>query len=134
MVKLLIEMGKGNSLASLIEGLKEPAESAELRFHVGEVDDLQANGDRILKNLQDSAEKVPGWSLEKENYEGVRVNCDAEHGNGWLLLRKSLHEPIMPLNIESDSEGGTRKIAESLYGLIADEKTLDLTPIKDFIS
>ena len=40
----------------------------------------------------------------------------------------------MPLNIESDSEGGTRMIAESLYGLIADEKTLDLTPIKDFIS
>ncbi|MBO7355531.1 MAG: phosphomannomutase/phosphoglucomutase [Lachnospiraceae bacterium] len=134
MVKLLIEMGKGNSLASLIEGLKEPAESAELRFHVGEVDDLQANGDRILKNLQDSAEKVPGWSLEKENYEGVRVNCDADHGNGWLLLRKSLHEPIMPLNIESDSEGGTRMIAEALYGLIADERTLDLTPIRDFIS
>jgi phosphomannomutase len=134
MVKLLIEMGKGNSLASLIEGLKEPAESAELRFHVGEVEDLQANGDRILGELQAKAESIPGWSLEKENYEGVRVNCDAEHGNGWLLLRKSLHEPIMPLNIESDSEGGTRKIAESLYGLIADEKTLDLTPIKDFIS
>ncbi len=134
MVKLLIEMGKGNSLASLIEGLKEPAESAELRFHVGEVEDLQANGDRILSELQAKAESIPGWSLEKENYEGVRVNCDAEHGNGWLLLRKSLHEPIMPLNIESDSEGGTRKIAESLYGLIADEKTLDLTPIKDFIS
>ena len=134
MVKLLIEMGKGNSLASLIEGLKEPAESAEIRFHVGEVEDLQANGDRILGELQAKAESIPGWSLEKENYEGVRVNCDAEHGNGWLLLRKSLHEPIMPLNIESDSEGGTRKIAESLYGLIADEKTLDLTPIKDFIS
>ena len=134
MVKLLIEMGKGNSLASLIEGLKEPAESAEIRFHVGEVEDLQANGDRILGELQAKAESIPGWSLEKENYEGVRVNCDADHGNGWLLLRKSLHEPIMPLNIESDSEGGTRKIAESLYGLIADEKTLDLTPIKDFIS
>ena len=134
MVKLLIEMGKGNSLASLIEGLKEPAESAEIRFHVGEVEDLQANGDRILGELQAKAESIPGWSLEKENYEGVRVNCDAEHGNGWLLLRKSLHEPIMPLNIESDSEGGTRMIAESLYGLIADEKTLDLTPIKDFIS
>ena len=134
MVKLLIEMGKGNSLASLIEGLKEPAESAEIRFHVGEVEDLQANGDRILGELQARAESIPGWSLEKENYEGVRVNCDADHGNGWLLLRKSLHEPIMPLNIESDSEGGTRMIAESLYGLIADEKTLDLTPIKDFIS
>ncbi len=132
MVKLLIEMGKGNNISSLIDGLKEPAESVELRFHVGEVSDLQANGDRILKYLEDNAESVKGWSIEKENYEGVRVNCDASSGNGWLLLRKSLHEPIMPLNIESDSEGGALIIAEALYKLIADEKTLDLTPIKEF--
>ncbi|MCR4791405.1 MAG: phosphomannomutase/phosphoglucomutase [Lachnospiraceae bacterium] len=132
MVKLLIEMGKGNSLSSLIEGLKEPAESAEIRFHVGEVEDLQANGDRILGELQAKAESVPGWSLEKENYEGVRVNVDAGHGNGWLLLRKSLHEPIMPLNIESDTAGGCVMIAKALYELIAGEKTLDLNPIIDF--
>ena len=132
MVKLLIEMGKGNNISSLIEGLKEPAESVELRFHVGEVSDLQANGDRILKYLEDNAESVEGWTIEKENYEGVRVNCDASHGNGWLLLRKSLHEPIMPLNIESDSMGGTLLIAKALYKLIENEKTLDLTPIREF--
>ncbi len=132
MVKLLIEMGKGNNIASLIGGLEEPAESVELRFHVGDVPDLQANGDRILKALEDAASSVEGWSLEKENYEGVRVNCDEAHGNGWLLLRKSLHEPIMPLNIESDTKGGALIIAKALYGMIADEKTLDLSPIKDF--
>ncbi len=132
MVKLLIEMGKGNNIASLISGLEEPAESVELRFHVGDVPDLQANGDRILKALEDAASSVEGWSLEKENYEGVRVNCDASHGNGWLLLRKSLHEPIMPLNIESDTKGGALIIANALYDIIADEKTLDLTPIKEF--
>ena len=75
---------------------------------------------------------MDGWSLEKENYEGVRVNCDDAHGNGWLLLRKSLHEPIMPLNIESDTKGGALIIAKALYGIIADEKTLDLSPIKEF--
>ena len=133
MVKLLIEMGKGNNVAALIDGLAQPVESAELRFHVGDVPDLQANGDRILKYLEDNAGSVSGWSLEKENYEGVRVNCDAEHGNGWLLLRKSLHEPIMPLNIESDSEGGALKIAKALYELIKNEQTLDLKPIKEFI-
>ncbi len=132
MVKLLIEMGKGNDIASLIEGLKDPAESVELRFHVGEVEDLQANGDRILKYLEDNAGSNAGWSLAEENYEGVRVNCDADHGNGWLLLRKSLHEPIMPLNIESDTKGGAKIIAEALYKIIADEKTLDLAPIKEF--
>ena len=133
MVKLLIEMGKGRNVAALINGLKEPAESAELRFHVVGVTDLQANGDRILKALEQNAGSVDGWSVEKENYEGVRVNCDKDHGNGWLLLRKSLHEPIMPLNIETDSEGGAKLIAQSLYKLIEKEDTLDLTPIKEFL-
>ena len=39
----------------------------------------------------------------------------------------------MPLNIESDSEGGALKIAKALYELIKTEQTLDLKPIKEFI-
>ncbi len=132
MVKLLIELGKGNSIATLIEGLEDPAESAEIRFPVHTDGDLQANGDRILAMLKEKAASISGWKEADPNYEGVRINCDAEHGNGWLLLRKSLHEPIMPLNIESDSKGGTLMIAKALYEVIKDESTLDLNPLKEF--
>ena len=132
MVKILIELGKGNSIASLIDGLEEPAESAEIRFPVHTDGDLQENGDRILAMLKEKAAGIPGWNEAVPNYEGVRINCDAEHGNGWLLLRKSLHEPIMPLNIESDSKGGTLLIAKTLFDVIKEESTLDLKPLKDF--
>ena len=30
---------------------------------------------------------------------------------GWVLLRASLHDPLLVLNVESDVEGGASKIA-----------------------
>ena len=33
---------------------------------------------------------------------------------GWCLLRRSLHDPLMPLNIEADREGGNEEIAAVL--------------------
>ena len=44
------------------------------------------------------------------NGEGVRVSlCD-----GWFLLRLSVHDPVMPLNIESNSVGGCDVIWQQL--------------------
>lgn len=138
MVKLLIEMGKGHNLEEMIRDLKEPAESVEIRFQVLKEKiadgDLAANGDRILAALSTAAEETEGWALEKENFEGVRINADAAHGNGWLLLRKSLHEPIMPLNIESDEEGGNLVMAKKLKEILAGEETLNQAPLDDFIA
>lgn len=34
------------------------------------------------------------------------------------MLRLSVHDPIMPLNIESDVEGGVKVIAQKLYTFI----------------
>jgi phosphomannomutase len=33
---------------------------------------------------------------------------------GWFLLRMSLHEPLMPLMIESDLEGGVNSILNEI--------------------
>lgn len=132
MVKLLTELGKGSSIRDMISDLKEPAESSELRFPVT-VENISENGDKVLEHLSDCVEKTDGWSLEKENFEGIRVNADEAHGNGWFLLRKSLHEPIMPLNIESDVKGGNRIMAEALLNILKDCEGLDLTPLKEFL-
>jgi phosphomannomutase len=137
MVKLLIEMGKGRNLDDMISDLESPAESVEIRFPVRvdriEDGDLQANGDRILEQFREAAEETEGWFLEEENFEGVRVNANISHGGGWLLLRKSLHEPIMPLNIESDFTCGTITIAKRIREILKNEKTLDLSKLDAFI-
>ena len=47
------------------------------------------------------------WSLEEENHEGWRVSVDEGDGKfGWLLLRASLHDPLLVLNTESEITGG----------------------------
>jgi hypothetical protein len=41
------------------------------------------------------------------NYEGWRVAVDEGEGrHGWVLLRQSLHDPLLVLNVESDVQGG----------------------------
>ena len=115
--KLLIELARGKkegyTLESLIADLKEPVESKELRLNILP-EDFKAYGEKVLADLLAYVETKEGWTVAPNNYEGVRVNLDQDHGNGWFLLRLSLHDPLMPLNMESDSEGGVLTIAKEL--------------------
>ena len=102
---------EGKSISSLLESLKDPKEAVEIRFNVN-CEDFSDYAQNVLDDLRAAVEegKFKGFSLELPNYEGVRVNADEKSGNGWFLMRKSLHDPVIPLNIESDEEGGVEKI------------------------
>jgi len=134
--KLLIELARGKkegyTLASLIADLAEPAEGREFRMNIL-LDDFKTYGLDILDKLQVYAARQPGWALAPNNFEGVRVNLDADHGNGWFLLRMSLHDPLMPLNIESDSEGGVLTIAKELAGFLLDFDKLNTEKLAEFV-
>lgn len=133
--KLLIELAKGKkqgyTLESLIETLAEPAESIEFRMNILE-EDFKSYGQKVIDELNEYASKKEGWSLEKENYEGVRVNLDDKHGNGWFLLRLSLHDPLLPLNIESNEIGGAKKIAKELVCFIEKYDKLEKAKLKEY--
>ena len=103
----------GKDLSDLTADLQEPLESREIRFQIMEKD-FRSCGERIIRDLTAYAEQQPGWQLADDNREGVRVSFDKENGDGWFLLRLSVHDPIMPLNIESDSEGGCDVIYRQL--------------------
>ena len=93
--KLLIELARGKkegyTLESMIASLEEPAESVEFRMNIL-LDDFKAYGQTVIDELTAYAQSKEGWSLAPSNYEGVRVNLDEAHGNGWFLLRLSLHD------------------------------------------
>ena len=135
MTKLLIELARGKkegyTLESLIATLEEPAESVEFRMNIL-LEDFKAYGQQVIAELTEYAGKQAGWSLAPSNYEGVRVNLDEEHGNGWFLLRLSLHDPLLPLNIESNSVGGAKKIAQELASFIGGYDKLDAKKLLDF--
>lgn len=107
-----------------------PAESIEVRFPIL-AEDFASYGDQILKDLEILAGsgQIKGASLVTPNYEGVRIDFAQPSCTGWLLLRKSLHDPIMPLNIESDVEGGTDEIRRMLKPLLAGYDKLDISKL-----
>ena len=100
---------EGKPISDFLKGLKEPAEAVEVRYRIVK-EDFKVYGEKVLADFADFAQAQDGWTLVEPNYEGIRVNCDADAGNGWCLMRLSLHDPIIPLNIESDEVGGCEKI------------------------
>jgi phosphomannomutase len=97
------------------------------------LEDFKPYGQSVIDELTAYAATQPGWSLAPSNFEGVRVNLDEAHGNGWFLLRLSLHDPLLPLNIESNSVGGAKVIARELAGFIAQYDQLDAKKLLDFV-
>lgn len=119
--KLLVELAQlnisGKTLTSLIQELKQPLENQEYRYNILE-EDFTTYGENILAELQLKIEERPDWEVVSPNYEGLRVRCTAPNQKGWFLIRMSLHDPVMPLNIESEVKGGVRNIASELMKLL----------------
>ncbi len=130
--KLLIELAKskraGKSLTDLIANLQEPVESEEFRIKI-DVEDFKALGDRVIADLQTFAATQSDWQVVPNNYEGIRVSCNNHAENGWFLLRLSLHDPVMPLNIESNVQGGVAQIAKRLLAFFQPIDSLDISTL-----
>lgn len=116
---------EGKELDELTAPLKEPVESKEVRFKILE-SDFRACGEKIINDLTAYAMAQNGWNVANDNREGIRVSFDKDNGDGWFLLRLSVHDPIMPLNIESDSVGGVDIIYNKLNEFLKTTSGLEL--------
>lgn len=116
---------EGKELDELTAELKEPVESKEVRFKILE-SDFRACGEKIINDLTAYAMAQNGWNVANDNREGIRVSFDKDNGDGWFLLRLSVHDPIMPLNIESDSVGGVDIIYNKLNEFLKTTSGLEL--------
>ena len=136
MTKIIIKMAQmgreGKKLDSLISALKDPAEEKELRFKIN-TEDFKAYGNGVIEKLNEYALNDPYMRVADDNREGIRIYFDSEDKKGWLLLRLSVHDPIMPLNIESDVIGGVQLIAQEFYSFIKNMDKLDISSLEDFI-
>ncbi|MBR0127020.1 MAG: NAD(P)H-hydrate epimerase [Firmicutes bacterium] len=124
---------EGKPIDSVIAGLADPADDEEVRIPIN-CEEFGPYGDKVLADLEafvlenDTADGRAGvaLSLEQPNYEGVRINFP----DGWCLLRKSLHDPILPLNIASDKKGGNLLIKKVLGDFLAPYDKLGLEKMK----
>lgn len=132
--KLLIQVARmnrqGKRLGDLVAPLPRPQEEGEFRLKI-RTGDFSAYGSSVLDQLGKKIESESGWSPETPNYEGLRIECRSEDEVGWFLIRMSLHDPVMPLNIESSVQGGVDLIRKRLLKLLSPFKHLDISELNN---
>ena len=115
--RIIIEMAKlrqeGKTLSALISDLKIAREELEIRLTFN-TDEWKILGNYIIESIKKI--KAKNFVIAPDNYEGVRVSIPTY--NGWFLIRMSVHDPIMPINIESNNIGGAKKIAQLLFSYL----------------
>ncbi len=134
---------EGKMISEVIKGLKEPAESAEIRLPIT-AEDFVPCADAALEAVTALTVRCDigsedhctvsdryglSFDLVTPNYEGVRVNYRGEQ-SGWFLLRKSLHDPILPLNIESRAPGGVEAVKRALFDCLSHITGVDVSLLK----
>ena len=124
---------RGQTLGGLIEGLEHPAEENEVRISFNSSSkDFRAEGNMVIEDLKRKA-KENNLALAPDNYEGVKISFGKDDGDGWFLIRMSVHDPVLPINFESNRAGGNKIIAAKLYGLIKGYPFLDTANLEKFI-
>ena len=129
-VKLLIEMAErakeGKDLAEGFVAKIIPKESKEFRIKIN-AESFKTYGQDVIEDLEGFAKGKKTWSLVPDNYEGVRIAFEENGKTGWFLVRLSLHDPVMPVNIESNESGGVSQTADALIEFLNNFKQLDLS-------
>ena len=118
------------SLDDLMADLKQPAETKEIRFLITE--EARVNGQKVIDSFQSFTEL--GFTLDPENEEGIRMKISAPYGSGWFLLRLSLHEPLLVLQMENDEKGHLKTIAALIAKQIAQFPMIDQTNMTTFLA
>lgn len=130
-VKLVIALAQaakeGKKLDSLIEKLPPLVEEGEYRFKIAG-DDFKEYGKGVLAEFKKRAEAA-GYTMP-ESYEGIRLSFKGEDVQGWILLRMSLHDPVMPMNIEGARKGDLAKLVEIARKLTDGFDKLDRSALK----
>ncbi len=121
MVKILILMARlrkeGKELRDILASLSEPYSEKEVRYIIEEPD-FRAYGEKVISDFEKYCEQFPLIVPACDNREGFRVNFNKHCGDGWLLVRLSVHDPVIPVNMESQSEGSIERIEMFWNGFI----------------
>lgn len=127
-VKILCEVVRckraGKSIEDMLDGLREPAESREIRIGIA-LDEFKEYGFKVLDAFKAFAQENEKFHIVEPNYEGVRISFHDEEVQGWMLIRMSLHDPILPMNIETNEGGQVQTVLERLKPFFVQYESLE---------
>ena len=131
-IEMMLLSQQGKTLNSIIENMRQPQEAAELRMDILKPD-FKAYGQAVIDSVEAYAAAHEGWLLADDSREGVRVNFAGAEDDGWFVLRLSVHDPVLPLNVESNVEGGVKNIVLHLYEALKDFEGLELSAFEPYL-
>lgn len=105
LIKLALLKKEDKDISDLIATLAEPKDETDIRVKI-DLEDFSPYGQDVLAKFEALANEDERLEIVKPNYEGIRVNFDFDGTKGWILIRMSLHDPVIPINIESLNDGG----------------------------
>ncbi len=123
--KIVIELARGKDIEAILKPLKMPVEERELRFNIL-TEDFKSYGEGVIAALEKFAAERPDFKVADDNREGIRVSTP----DGWFLLRLSVHDPVMPMNLESDREGGIEQDIAVLKEFFGQFEQLDTSAME----
>ena len=102
-VRILCALADGKEPGEIIRDLPEPAERFSLRITITEPD-FRAYGQKVIDEFGAYLARL--GTPEEPNFEGVRANFGTDAGDGWLMMRLSVHDPVLPVDAASRTPGG----------------------------
>ncbi len=124
-VKLVVALTRRGSLSALLEKLPPGVEETERRIPVAG-EDFKEKGGLALETFRQRAQ-ARGIVLAP-TCEGVRLTLP----QGWMLLRQSLHDPLLPLNAEGNAHGGCQALLAIAKELLQGLPGLDLSVLDEY--
>ncbi len=126
-IKMAQLKSRGLELKSLISDLELPKEEREVRVKFT-VQNWAEYGKMLIDKLAEFCVDKESVRLAPDNYEGIRANLD--YASGWFLVRMSVHDPVMVINMESERFGGTSLLARFLHAFLSAFSGVDISELK----
>ncbi|MBR0163896.1 MAG: phosphomannomutase/phosphoglucomutase [Lachnospiraceae bacterium] len=131
-IALALAKREGKDLADLIKDFSMRFSAREVRLHILEKNDFASYGEEVLGAFREQA-KANGYDLQ-DSHEGIRVRfakgslSDSFEG-GWLILRSSLHDPVMVLNMEGHTDADLFQITLAAKKMLTSFWKLDISSL-----
>ena len=90
-------------------------------------------GQSVIDAIEAYAAVHEDWILADDSREGVRVNFTDPALDGWFVLRLSVHDPVLPLNVESNVAGGVKNIVKKIYEVVKQFDALELSAFQKYL-
>ena len=119
-------------LSDLISDLQQPLETQEVRFKI-KLADYRPYGEQVIADLGAFVTATADFDTDTDNEEGLRVNLTGDYGQGWFLLRMSLHEPLLVLQVENDVLGKNQQLFEKLATFFDHYQPLDKSALASLL-